>query len=196
MADPSLRLHTDAGAALALLGWAGRHRLDPHRITAVDPIACYPGKPCGGLWTCPILGRSPAATTAWIRWCRAEAPHRRPTCLTVRRAAADARILVIDNDHDMVAIDGVYGRDDPQIPPMPASLADVVRDRDWQRLHTRRRIDWTAVAADFDAVHVTDTGLASGSGAIPRLDWDVPTVWFTRPAFEVVDHVTLARTDT
>src|SRR5262249_14316021 len=82
MADPSTRLHTDAGATLPLLGWASRHRLDPHHIAAVDPQGCLPGKPCGGLWTSPILGRRrPPTATAWTRWCRTEASHRRPTCL-------------------------------------------------------------------------------------------------------------------
>jgi hypothetical protein len=193
MADPVARLHTDAGAGLPLLGWASRHPLDPRHIITVDPRACLPGKPYGGLWTSPILGRRrPPTATAWTRWCRTEAPHRRPVALTILQASADARILVIDHDQDTAAVDSVYGRGDPQIPPRPARLAGLLRDRDWQELNTQRRIDWAAIATDFDAVHVSDTGLGCGGGTIPRLRWDVPTVWFTRAAFEIVDQVTLA----
>src|SRR5262249_15981575 len=120
MADPVARLHTDVGAGLPLLGWASRHPLDPRHILTVHPPASLPGKPYGGLGPSPTLGRRrPPTATAWPRWCRTEAPPRHPVALTILQASADARILVIDDDQDMAAVDNVYGRGDPQIPPRP-----------------------------------------------------------------------------
>jgi len=53
-----------------------------------------------------------------------------------------------------------------------------------------RVFDWAAIARDFDAVHLTRSGLNCGGGVIPRLRWDVPSVWFPRAAI----HVAATRT--
>ncbi len=181
------------GSALPLLGWASSTPLNPDHVTRVDPYACRPGKPSGGLWTSPLINSSdrPPAT-AWTRWCRSELPHRRPTTLTVLRALADARVLVIDHHDDMTVVDRIYGRGSCAVPQMPTELAAVLGDEaSWQELATQRWIDWEAIAGDVEGVQVTETGLCAGGGTIPRLRWDVPTVWFTRPTFDIVEELPL-----
>jgi hypothetical protein len=177
-------LHTSTGAAIPLLGWAGTGRLNPYRLLPLLADECYPAKPAGGLWTSPLDGTG--ARTAWMRWCRAERHDRTFTTLTVIRVAAKARVLVIDGDTDVRALDRRYGRGEPEVPPMtPAVAAAGISQSDWEELNTQRVFDWPAIAGDFDAVYLTENGLNSGGGVVPRLRWDVPTVWLPHPAFHI-----------
>jgi hypothetical protein len=173
-------LHTTTGAALPLLGWASTNPLDPECVLPLRAVECYPGKPAGGLWTSPLLKTHTA--TAWMRWCATERHERTFTTLAVIRVAPTARVLVIDSACDVGALDRAYGRGDPQIPPRTAAWP---RQSDWEELTTQRVFDWAAIGADFDAVHVTTYGLNCGGGVIPRLRWDVPTVWLPRATFQI-----------
>jgi hypothetical protein len=180
-------LHTTIGAALPLLAWAGPGRLDPECVPPLRVDESYPGKPAGGLWTSPLdpAGRS----TAWTRWCARDRYDRPRSTLTVVRAVPTARVLVVDNDDDVSAMDRVYGRGDPCVPPRSPAWPC---QSDWEELTTRRVFDWAAIAQDFDAVHLTPGGLNCGGGVVPRLRWDVPSVWFPRHAVHIGATRTLA----
>jgi len=176
-------LRTILGSNLPLLAWAGTGPLEPTLVLPLRADESFPGKPAGGLWTSPV--DATGTSTAWTRWCAAQRHDRTFTTLTLVRVAPGARVLVIDSDDD--ALDGAFGRGDPRIPPRTAAWP---RQRDWDEFTTQRVFDWTAIADEFDAVHVTGRGLNCGGGVIPRLRWDVPSVWFPRVAFHL--HTTVA----
>lgn len=178
-------LRTAVGATLPLLAWAGTGPLQPDLVLPLRADESCPGKPAGGLWTSPLDATGTA--TAWTRWCATERHDHAFTTLAIIRVAATARVLVIDDDEDVRALDRAYGRREPRIPPRTAAWP---RQRDWDELTTQRVFDWPAIAADFDAVHVTDGGLNCGGGVIPRLRWDVASVWFPWVAFQI--HNTIA----
>jgi hypothetical protein len=184
-------LHVTTGTTLPLLGWASTERLNPHRVLPLRGDECYPGKPAGGLWASPL---EPTGTaTAWTQWCARQRHDRTFTTLTIIRVAPTARVLVIDSDDDVLALDRAYGSGDPQIPPHTSAWP---RAGDWEELTTQRVFDWRTIAADFDAVHVTAGGLDCGGGVIPRLRWDVPSVWFPRAAFQIDDVIAMPHTVT
>lgn len=131
-------------------------------------------KPNGGsgLWTAPITRYTEAglpADSVWLEWARLEMDFDGPSELTEIFPTAEARVLLIDSQADLVAIVDAY----------PAGRAfDDLRYPDWPRL-----------AADgWDAVYLTDEGQWAtrlpDSG--PDLyGWDMASVLWLRHAYTV-----------
>jgi len=111
------------------------------------------------------------------------------TVLTVQPAA---RVLLIDGDDDMAALDAVFGRGSRETSALPSTLAEFFRPQDWVELHAARTIDWERVGERVDAVWVTEVGVGAGGAGAPRADWDVATVWFPHgDSFDTVNEVAL-----
>lgn len=126
-----------------------------------NPVINKPKR--GGLWTSSY---HPRFGSRWVQWCLASefaGPVFRSWLLEVDEKA---RILVIDDVDDLVRVLQLYRATNPDgLPDEPA-------------FHT---FDWARLAADFDALHLTDKGSVRTRLSMPYHlnSWDCEsTVWF------------------
>lgn len=135
-----------------------------------NPVINKPKK--GGMWTSSY---DPHLGSQWVQWCLANkfaGPVFRCWLLQVDQRA---RVLVIDDVIDLVRILYLYRAKLPEGWPHEPSFETF----DWQRL-----------AADFDALHLTDNGATRTRLSIPyHLNaWDCEsTLWFRWCFTEVTD---------
>lgn len=128
-----------------------------------------------GLWTAPVIRANDddtPADTAWLEWCRSEWDTTGFTHLTEITPFADARVLGIDTQADLIAIVGEF--------PAHARFHVGLDDR---------YPDWMAMAeASWDEVFLTDRGQWE-TRLPPRgpnlYGWDCPSVLWLRPAYTV-----------
>lgn len=165
--QPGLALHEVAGVDLPPLVFAHAEPLDRARIEPISTIART--KPSGGLWLSP---GDPAGTNQWSEFCRREGfrPTRgAPTRVQAVALKPDARVLKIDSRGDLLAAAGCY--------PPPAQPYGF----------DPPGMDFAAVAADYDALWVTETGRSANH--MPRDEhaeinlyaWDIETVLVLDP---------------
>lgn len=171
-----MALPTIAPADLPPLAYAHNNAVDPATAPWRPVVGHGWVKPQAhtGLWTAPVTATAedgaPADTT-WLEWCRAEWSTEGSTHLTVIRPHATARVLLIDSQPDLIAIVRAY-----------PSRSDFLPSLDDRYPH------WQAMAAEWDAVYMTDQGQWETRlpAAGPNLyGWDMPSVLWLRPAFTV-----------
>ncbi|MCX5587608.1 hypothetical protein [Streptomyces erythrochromogenes] len=135
-----------------------------------------------GLWTAPITARTALGApsdTAWLTFCREElwGAGDAYTHLTEIQPEPAARVLRIDTQADLIAIAGAY-------PAQP--IAGLSRGP---------YPDWAALAADWDAVYLTDDGQWATRLPYSGPDlygWDVASVLWLRPRYSVGATVAVA----
>jgi hypothetical protein len=136
--------------------FATRHkgRPTPARLRGPRKERWRQNKPRGGLWTSTL---DEAGSSAWIRWCEAQAfwgPRR-----VWRMEVGDARLFELDGAaqlRDLVSRFPLRYEDAPETPG----------------------IDWVRVASAYDGVHVTAAAMQNG-GSCGLSWWDCEsTVWF------------------
>lgn len=180
----SLRIIT--GRELPVLGWIGaeplsRDRFDPVSLMKTELVdgLC---KAKGGLWTSPLVYSAFEHRLRGTQWSVA----RDVDSFTVLRAKRTARIVVVDSQADLTAVEHRW----PDT--RPSDYLDWCKTRVGRREDYEResaRIDWTAMARDVDAFYLTSAGqLATkdmfGDGGGPHLwGWDVATVFWLQPRF-------------
>lgn len=121
------------------------------------------GKPSGGLWT------STWATShevGWESWCREEMPHWLTPVGYLLTPEADANILTIRGEADVLAFVDAYTCPHPEI----EGLIEV---------------NWLAVAAAYDGVRVTNPyhPVIRFGPVTAFYGWDCESTWWTRWAF-------------
>lgn len=167
-----LRLLT--GADLPPLGWQHTEPLDVGRIGPIVDFDMMP-KPKGGLWTATVRYENgvPVATS-WTDWCRSE-HYGTPTApVTLIVPDRPATVYRIDSTADLKELEAAYHR------PSDIDL------RMWPQM------SWTRIAADIDAVWLTDAGQWATRFSQPGLyGWDCETVLWLNPRFTVGDTITL-----
>lgn len=151
-----------SGSDLPALGWQHVARL---LLDVIEPVGNNPMKPTGGLWTSPIRdGR-----TGWTQWCVREDFATPDAPVTVVVPDPDARVYVIDSHADLLALEAAY-RDGAE--EFPFGM--------WAKLN------WVAMAADIDAVWLTDDGQWATRMTTPGMyGWDCETVFWLNPRLSV-----------
>lgn len=136
-------------------------------------------KPSGGLWTAPVTKQAAGGlvlSTLWSEWCVENMGWDSDEARFLPiRPDADARVLLIDGMDDLRRLVAAYPND---------AAASRVLTR-----HFREFPDWLAMAADWDAVYLTDAG--QWATRMPPFDepnlygWDCPSALWLRPAYSV-----------
>jgi hypothetical protein len=156
--------------------WLGRETPSSGRLEAPRRQAwSVSNKPEGGLWTC--LEVEPGVS-AWLDWCRSEAPGFMAGRSLYRLRSGPARVYRVDGPADLAR---AYQR-------WPAPDPPGVRP-----IFYRASLDWPALALAYDALELTERGLRLTGTAWPidgLYGWDVPTVLWLRWCFEAVERVT------
>lgn len=132
------------------------------------------GKPRGGLWTCPDAGDG---RSAWVDWCRNEGPSSRVKHRRLWRVVArDPRVYTIKTLADLKRAITRYPHQ---------------RYPDSQFLRDEYEIDFEAMAADYDAVYLTEEGQGATRLSYPvdLYGWDVPSILWLRWMFDRVEPV-------
>jgi len=117
-------------------------------------------KPNGGMWTSTRTG---PGNSEWVAFCEREYPDGLAvaTCRVTLHVCPDARIAEIDNAADLAELLVAY----------PAHGLDG-----------QLRLDFEAMAVDFDGLHLTDNGESetrSGYSGHSLYSWDFEsTLWF------------------
>jgi len=163
------------------LGW---HHLSAYTCGAFVSIGVGVIKPTGGLWTSPLLygPESVVVGTGWTQWCAMEAWGSAADATEVVEVVPDpdARVYVIDDLPTLARLIRTYPETGARI--VPTSV--------------RAPIDWPAVAADVDAVWLTERGQACTRFSDPSLyGWDCETVLWLNRAFTIGERIALAATE-
>lgn len=169
-------LPTVRGADLPPLGWQHTEPLD---VATVGPIVDIKFiKPKGGLWTSPLRYDGDRLTgTGWTDWCNSEEFGNPSAPITLIHPNPDAAVYLIDTAEDLKALEQAYW----QPSDYPISMFP--------------QLSWEAVAADFDAIWLTDGGQWATRFSTPGLyGWDCETVFWLRPVFTVGETVELPAT--
>jgi len=128
----------------------------------------YRDKAEGGLWTSPE-----GSGFGWDDWCRSEMPH----------WLGDRWVLTVVGEPRVLAIDSLTDLELACLRfPAPPS------DPSWGFARPPGpRMDWEAVAVEYDAVWLTEAGQWATRFSEPDLyGWDCETVWWTRWMFSDV----------
>jgi hypothetical protein len=136
-------------------------------------------KPTGGLWTAPVTRCAPGGlvlSSLWSEWCVAEMDWDAADARFLSiRPRPNARVLLVDGMDDLRRLVAEY----PNTVGGAPSLDRI----------DRRYPDWVAVAAEWDAVYLTDAG--QWATRLPPYDdpnlygWDCPSVLWLQPAYSV-----------
>jgi hypothetical protein len=151
--------------------WCSRRRQKLVRIK-IKPIRNDDvlNKPEGGLWTSTFKPNAKWCSD-WLEWCASEMPEWLPEsedCCWVLFPSKSARIVEIDDIDDYINLLKMFGR--------------------YNKVVGKWMIDWEKLAKYYDALHLTERGLATVGSLnfellYPELkgfhEWDVEsTVWF------------------
>lgn len=158
-----------AGRDLPPLAWQHAEPFDPARMKPITPNESFMAhKPPGGLWTAPLY---PSGDTAWGEWCRAEQFGDPDRPKTVIIPDPGATVYRIDDYPSLLRLEAAY----------PAS---VPLGRAFRMFPA---IDWLKLAAEVDAVWLTNDGQWDTRFTEPGLyGWDCETVFWLQPRFAVV----------
>lgn len=187
------------------LAWHPRTAGDTPDPARFVPPYCHPSRHgiSGGLWTSPMLSMNYSCWSIWAdqegrgRWWR------------LRQGWAigwpdPARTVTVSSLADLQAVVGRYPcrahastedlwrvcwapRPDAPRPDADGNVA-VHDDRSWPP------IDFAAMGADFDALHVTAQGLSETFLTRPgTTTWSAETVLWINPVFEVLDKIRTRR---
>lgn len=159
--------------------WVHEERPTPEQVEPIAPTddRALRKKPRGGLWTSPLREDG---TSAWIEWMQAEhfsvVPNPRAWKLTV---ADDASVYTIDDVADLRAI-----VTDPPRRERYGALRDTGRCK---------VIDWRAVFAEYDGIHLTREGQIStrftDRGEPDLYGWDCECVLWDDWHFTDVEYM-------
>jgi hypothetical protein len=140
----------------------------PEAVEPVTDVPYFPVKPQGGLWTAPIGG----CGTAWTDWCVSESYGTPDAPITLVVPDPAAVVYVVDTIDDLRALEGAYYQ------PGPGGFST------WPQL------SWKRMAADLDAVWLTDAGQWATRFSTPSLyGWDCETVFWLQPRFTAGDLI-------
>lgn len=187
--EPAIHPRTVTGAALPPLIWQPGRSARPFHLAHWEPITARLGdrKPAGGLWTCPVLSRDGRGrpVTGWSRFRETNLHYPQSNAGRLLRAAAHARVYVIDSADDLTALLRLYPREHSTLHPALRPIFETL-DACWQ-------VDWERLAGRVDAVYLTAAGQAATHTGEPNLwGWDFPTVLFLRPAVVDLGDVALS----
>ena len=146
-------------------------RLTRIRIDPVRNDIYFPPKPLGGLWTSTF---TPNYTfcSGWLSWCSTNMPKWLPeseNCCWVLIPSPNAKIYEVDNEDDYISL-------------------FKKGYRYYHEILNKWCIDWEKLSKDYDALHLTESGLVECATTnfelnYPELHslygWDCEsTVWF------------------
>lgn len=178
-------------SALPKVGWIGGEPLDLARFDPIGPVpreivADYT-KPTGGLWCAPVVRAGKYDQIVGTEWTMRDYGGGVP--FTLVRPHRGTRIVCVDGRADLAAV--IARWPDTRTAPYADLLVPAGYHRDaWGRLRFGEqppvRVDWPAMAADVDAVYVTQRAI--GELNLPHEEqhlwgWDVPTVLFLNATF-------------
>lgn len=143
----------------------------------------------GGLWTSPER-----SSFGWEDWCRAEGMDSWLGTRYVLEVAEAPRILRIDSAEDLEAAWARYGRTaDVEAAADRLGLSETQRRIAYlyRPLEPQRDLDYTAIAADYDAFWLTAEGhFATRMGlGLNTYAWDCDTVLWFRWCFSEVPRI-------
>lgn len=120
--------------------WVHRHEPDPDAVEPVRRTKKSPRKkPCGGMWTSPLIEKDGRLSSGWIEWMRGEhySPH----------ANVQKWLLEPEDDVEVYVIDDVWDAKEIMVP----------KD-DGLGISTEYQIDYDAVFEEYDAIYMTREG--------------------------------------
>jgi len=172
---------------LPKIGWFGTEPLELARFEPVGPIplrlVAEFTKPTGGLWTSPVARAGRHEQIVGTDWTLHEGVYRPFTLIRPHKLT---RVAVIAGKADLAAV--IERFPDTRLAP----YQDLAVLTAWDRLAGREqqpppcRVDWPAMATQFDALYLTHHGVkALNLPYDPQhlWGWDVATVLFLNPTF-------------
>lgn len=155
---------------------------EPERFRPITNEATWV-KPSGGLWTAPVTRHAAGGLvleSAWSEWC-VETMDWDPieARFLLIQPNAGARVLLVNTMDDLRRLVAAYPNREACAPAL-------------QRL-AERYPNWLAMAADWDAVYLTDAGQWATRlppyGEPNLYGWDCASVLWLRPAYTVAASV-------
>jgi hypothetical protein len=170
----TLKLRVRSGQSLGAQLYIGEHGPRPALFKTPRNRDMFV-KPTGGLWTSTYLGAADGSD--WVRWCRDEGGFGNVEKANWWLLTADpeAHVLVIDSYADLARATAAY---------------PLIWDRADPFYAERPKLDYEAIARDFDGVHLTDRGQwrTRLTHPLDLYGWDCESTLWLRWSFEGVQE--------